>query len=58
MGGVRWAGSEVTGPEVQISRGFRSDGQGVQVRWVGGFRSVSQGQVVGLGVESCGEGDI
>ena len=54
MGGVRWAGSEVTGPEVQISRGFRSDGQGVQVRWVGGFRSVSQGQVVGLGVESCG----
>ena len=36
MGRVRWAGSEVTGPEVQISRGFRSDGQGVQVRWVGG----------------------
>ena len=35
MGRVRWAGSGVTGPEVQMSRGFRSDGQGVQVSWAG-----------------------
>ena len=34
-GGVRWAGSGATGSEVQISRGFRSDGQGVQVSWAG-----------------------
>ena len=43
-------GSGAPGPEVQMGRGFRSDGQGVQVRWEWGsgqmgmgFRSVRQG---------------
>ena len=39
-------GSGAPGPEVQMGRGFRSDGQGVQVRWEWGSGQLGR---VGMG---------